>query len=277
MDEGRPKNLKENIMAQQKSSGGLAVVTGASTGIGLELAKLAAQDGYDLLIVADEPEIEGAATEIQQEHGVTVTPLQADLAGPEGLAQLIQAIGERPVELLFANAGRGLGEGFLDQDLDEAQEVIDLNVTSTVRLIHSVGNQMRQRNSGRILITGSIAGFLPGSFQAIYNGSKAFLDSFSYALRNELKDTEVTVTCLMPGPTDTEFFARGDMLDTPIGEDKHKADPAKVAKDGYDAMIAGKPGVVSGLMNKMQVALAGILPDTMLAEMHRKEAAPTPH
>src|SRR4051812_16380187 len=110
MDEGRPKNLKENIMAQQKSSGGLAVVTGASTGIGLELAKLAAQDGYDLLIVADEPEIEGAATEIQQEHGVTVTPLQADLAGPEGLAQLIQAIGERPVELLFANAGRGLGE-----------------------------------------------------------------------------------------------------------------------------------------------------------------------
>jgi short-subunit dehydrogenase len=264
-------------MVQEKSLGGLAVVTGASTGIGFELAKLAAQDGYNLLIVADESEIEGAAQEIQQEHDVKVTSLQANLAGPEGLDKLIQAIGDRPVDLLFANAGRGLGEGFLDQDLEQAQEVIDLNVTSTVRLIHTVGNQMRRRNSGRILITGSIAGFLPGSFQAIYNGSKAFLDSFSYALRNELKDTSVTVTCLMPGPTDTEFFARGDLLDTPVGEDKHKADPAKVAKDGYDAMMAGKPGIVSGLMNKMQVALAGVLPDTMLAEMHRKEAEPAHH
>jgi len=264
-------------VANDRTTGGLAVVTGASTGIGYELARCAAQDGCNLLVVADEKDIEGAAQEIQSEYAVTVTPLQIDLAAPRGVDKLLVAIGGRNVELLFANAGRGLGEGFLDQDLDEVQRVIDLNVTSTVRLIHAVGNQMRRSNRGRILITGSIAGFLPGSFQAIYNGSKAFLDSFSYALRNELKDTDVTVTCLMPGPTDTEFFVRGDLLDTAVGQDEHKADPAKVAKDGYDAMLGGKPGVVSGLMNKIQTALAGVLPDTMLAEMHRKQAEPQHH
>jgi len=151
--------------------------------------------------------------------------------------------------------------------------VIDLNVTSTVRLVHSVGNAMLRRNAGRILVTGSIAGLMPGTFQAVYNGTKAFLDSFSYALRNELKDSDVTVTCLMPGATDTEFFVRADLLDTPLGQDK-KADPAKVARDGYDALMAGKPGIVSGFMNKVEAAIAGILPDTMLAEMHRKQAEP---
>ena len=249
-----------------------AVVTGASTGIGFELAKLAAEDGYDLLIVSDEDEIKGAAQELSA-SGTTVEPFQADLSRPEGLDALLKTIGARPVDLLFANAGRGLGKAFLEQDLNEVQEVIDLNVTSTVRLIHTVGNQMLRRNSGRILITGSIAGFMPGTFQAVYNGSKAFLDSFSYALRNELKDSEVTVTCLMPGATDTEFFVRADLLDTEIGQSK-KADPAKVAKDGYDALMAGKPGIVSGFMNKVEAAIAGILPDTMLAEMHRKQAEP---
>lgn len=260
-------------MADDNTLGGLAVVTGASSGIGLELAKLAAENGYNLLIAADESDINGAAEDIRSEHGVEVTPLQVDLARRDGIDQLIAAIGDRPVQLLFANAGRGLGKAFLDQDLDEVQEVIDLNVTSTVRLIHAIANDMLRRNAGRILITGSIAGFMPGTFQAVYNGSKAFLDSFSYALRNELKDSEVTVTCLMPGATDTEFFARADLLDTKIGEDK-KADPAKVARDGYDAMMAGKPGIVSGFMNKVEVAIAGLLPDTMLAEMHRKQAAP---
>lgn len=253
---------------------GLAVVTGASTGIGLELAKLAAENEYDLIIAANESEIEAAAQELTDEHAVNVEPVRVDLATREGIDELIARIGGRPVDLLFANAGRGLGNAFLDQDLEEAQTVIDLNVTGTVRLIHHIGNAMRQRNSGRILITGSIAGFIPGAFQAIYNGSKAFLDSFSYALRNELKETEVTVTCLMPGPTDTEFFVRGDLMDTPVGEEEHKADPAKVARDGYDAMMKGKPGIVSGLSNKLQTALAGILPDTMLAEMHRKQAEP---
>lgn len=251
----------------------LAVVTGASTGIGLELAKCCAADGYDLIVAADEAEIESAA-ETLRATGVWVQPVQADLGTPDGVDKLVAEIGDRPVDALLANAGRGLGHAFLDQDFDEIAAVIGVNVTGTVALIQKVGRGMRDRNRGRILITGSIAGYLPGSFHAVYNGTKAFLDSFSYALGNELKDTEVTVTCLMPGATETEFFDRAHMEDTPVGKDDNKADAAKVAKDGYEAMKAGKPGIVSGLANKLTVAAAGIIPETVLAERHRKMAEP---
>lgn len=251
----------------------LAVVTGASTGIGYELAKLCAADGYDLIVAADEAKIDGAAEEFRK-IGVWVQPVQADLGTREGVEALIAAIGDRPVDALLANAGRGLGGAFLDQDWDEAKAVIDVNVTGTVALIQRVGRDMRARNKGKILIVGSIAGFIPGSFHAVYNGTKAFLDSFSWAIRNELKDSDVTVTCLMPGPTDTEFFARADMLDTPVGQDDDKADPAKVARDGYKAMKDGDDGVVSGFMNKVQATFAGIIPDGVLADMHRKMAEP---
>jgi short-subunit dehydrogenase len=132
---------------------------------------------------------------------------------------------------------------------------------------------MRERGQGRILITGSIAGFMPGSFQAVYNGTKAFIDSFSFALRNELKDTGVTVSCLMPGPTDTEFFERADMLDTKVGQEK-KADPAKVAKVGFEAMLEGEGDVVAGWKNKLQAAIANVTPSSVLAEQHRKMAEP---
>lgn len=251
----------------------LAVVTGASTGIGYELAKCCAADGYDLIIAADEPEIETAA-ETLRASGAWVQPVQADLGTPDGVDTLVAAIGDRPVDALLANAGRGLGHAFLDQDFDEIAAVIGVNVTGTIALIQQVGRGMRDRNKGRILITGSIAGHMPGSFQAVYNGTKAFLDSFSYALGNELKDTEITVTCLMPGATETEFFERAHMDDTPVGKDDNKADAAKVARDGYEAMKAGKPGIVSGLMNKLTVAAAGVLPETVLAERHRKMAEP---
>jgi short-subunit dehydrogenase len=166
-----------------------------------------------------------------------------------------------------------LGKAFLDQEFAEVQHVINTNVTGTIDLIQRVGRQMRSRNAGRILITGSIAGFMPGTFQAVYNGTKAFIDSFAYALRNELKDTEVTVTCLMPGATDTEFFARADMLDTKVATD-HKDDPSDVAKTGFDAMEKGEAGVVAGASNKLRQALAGIVPNEMLAEQHRKMAEP---
>jgi short-subunit dehydrogenase len=252
---------------------GLAVVTGASTGIGYELAKLCAEDGYDLVIAANEPEIEKVAQELER-LGVTVDPVQTDLATAHGIDALVSAIGDRPVAVLCANAGRGLGHAFLDQEWDRIKEVIDLNVTGLVSLVHKVGQGMRARNEGRILILGSIASFMPGAFQAVYNATKAFTESFSYALRNELKDTNVTVTCLMPGVTDTEFMERGDLQETPVAETDMKEDPAKTARNGYDAMMAGKPGVVSGFMNKVQVAFAGILPETMLAEMHRHMAKP---
>jgi short-subunit dehydrogenase len=249
-----------------------AIVTGASSGIGYELARRCAKEGYDLLIAADEPAIEQAAKSLR-DAGAEVDAIQADLATIEGVDTLYGAAKGRAVDALFANAGRGLGHAFLDQDFDKARRVIDTNVTGTVYLIHKVGNDMRRRNSGRILITGSIAGFMPGSFQAVYNGTKAFLNSFSFALREELKDTKVTVTCLMPGATETEFFKRAEMMDTKVGT-AEKDGAAEVANNGFDAMIKGEGDVVSGLQNKVQSAVANVTPAGVLASQHRKMAEP---
>jgi short-subunit dehydrogenase len=251
---------------------GFAVVTGASTGIGLELAKCCAKDGYDLLIVADEPEINEAAEELKR-FATNVEFLEADLSTKDGVDKLYAKIGGRPVSALLANAGRGLGKGFLDQDFNEIRRVIDTNITGTIYLIHKVGNDMREAGGGKILITGSIAGFMPGSFQAVYNGTKAFIDSFSEAIREELKDTRITVTCLMPGATQTEFFERADLMDTKIGQ-KEKDDPADVAKVGYEAMQKGDDSVIYGWKNKAQVAMSRVMPATKMAEQHRKETEP---
>jgi short-subunit dehydrogenase len=250
----------------------LAVVTGASSGIGHELARLAAQDGHDLVIAADEGPLDQVADELRA-LGAQVEPVHTDLARPEGIDQVMAAIGQRPVAVLLANAGHGLGHGFLDQEFAAIRHVIDTNVTGTLDLIHRVGRRMLAHGRGRILITGSVAGFMPGAFQAVYNGSKAFIDSFSYALRNELKDSGITVTVLMPGPTDTHFFQRARMLDTKVATDK-KDDPADVAKAGYEAMKAGESDVVAGLKNKLQATLANVTPAELLAEQHRKLAQP---
>jgi short-subunit dehydrogenase len=187
--------------------------------------------------------------------------------------QLYAKISGRRVDALLANAGRGLGKAFLDQDFEDARYVLDTNVTGTIYLIHKVGRDMRTQGEGRILIVGSIAGFMPGTYQAVYNGTKAFLDSFSFALRAELKDTGVTVTCLMPGATETEFFERAGMMDTKVGQQK-KDDPADVAKIGFDAMMKGDADVVSGWKNKVQTTIANVTPAEMLAEQHRKMAEP---
>jgi uncharacterized protein len=250
----------------------LAVVTGASTGIGYELAKCCAERGFDLLIAADEPSIETAAAQLRS-SGVTVEAVQADLSTEEGVDRLYRAVKGRPVDALLANAGRGLGHAFLDQDVGEVRKVIDTNVTGTVLLLHRIGNDMRRRNAGRILITGSIAGFMPGSFQAIYNATKAFLNSLSFAIRDELKDTEVTVTCLMPGATETDFFRRADMLDTKVGASE-KDDAGEVAKLGFDALMNGEGDVVTGWKNKLQSAAANVVPSGVLANQHRKMAEP---
>jgi short-subunit dehydrogenase len=249
----------------------LAVVTGASSGIGLGLARECAREDYDLIIAADRP-LAAAEAELQA-TGATVESVEADLSTPKGVEALHAAIRGRPVAALLANAGQGLGHAFLDQDFQSIIKVIDTNITGTLALIHRVGGQMRSLNQGRILITGSIAGFMPGSFQAVYNGTKAFIDSFSWALRNELKDTSVTVTCLMPGVTDTEFFDRAGMQDTKVGAgEKMNAD--EVAKIGFKAMMAGEGDVVAGWKNKMQVAMAAVTPSSVLAEQHRKMAEP---
>jgi short-subunit dehydrogenase len=250
----------------------LAVVTGASSGIGLELAKCCARNGFDLMVASDEPAINEAAQQFR-DLGAAVEAVEADLSTIEGVNKLYAAIGGRSVEALLANAGRGLGKGFLDQNFDDVRRVVDTNITGTLYLLQKVGKDMRSQGHGRILITGSIAGFLPGTYQAVYNGTKAFLDNFSFALRHELKDTGLTVTCLMPGVTETEFFETADMMDTKAGTGK-KDDPADVAETGFKAMMKGDGDVVSGWQNKLQTAIASVTPSGMLAEMHRRMAQP---
>jgi short-subunit dehydrogenase len=250
----------------------LAVVTGASSGIGYELARLCAEQGYDLIIAADRPEIVEAA-EAFRGMGANVEQLQADLAERAGVDKLLKIIGGRPVDLLLANAGHGLGGAFLDQRPEHWIHVINTDITGTLYLTQHVVRAMSERGQGRVLFTGSIAGLMPGTFQAVYNGAKAFIDSFAFALRNELKDSGVTVTCLMPGATDTDFFERAGMEDTKVGSGK-KDDPAKVAKIGFEAMMKGEGDVVAGLKNKLQAAMTAVTPQSGLAEMHRKQAEP---
>lgn len=250
-----------------------AIITGASSGIGAELAKLAAQDGYDLLVVADTPFVDASAG--LQGSGVSVETLETDLATIEGVDRLLEATGGRQIDLLCANAGHGLGRAFLDQDVAEWRHVIDTNITGTVYLLQKVLKPMVARDAGKVLVTGSIAGFIPGSFQAVYNGTKAFVDNFTDAIRNEIKEAKgVTLTTLMPGPVETEFFERSDMMDTSVGVNPNKSDPADVARDGWDALMSGKASIVSGWKNKIQQAVANVTPAAVLAEQHRKMAEP---
>jgi short-subunit dehydrogenase len=255
-----------------RSSRQFAVVTGASSGIGLELARQCAQHDFDLLVAADRPLAE--VLDQLRSYGVNAEGLELDLAKPEGVAALYSAINNRQVDVLMANAGHGLGHAFLDQDIVDIRHVINTNIMGTVELVHRIGRDMRSRSQGRILITGSIAGYEPGAFQAVYNGTKAFIDSFAAALRNELKDSGVSVTCLMPGVTDTEFFVRAGLMDTKMGTQDNKADPAEVARIGFNAMMSNEGDVIAGLKNKLTVAMSTITPSAVLAEQHRKMAEP---
>ena len=266
-------------MASENATGGrpFAVVTGASSGIGYELAKQFAQNGYDVLIAAEDAGITAAATALRTDSGPTVAPVQVDLATHDGVEQLhreIVATG-RPVDAVAINAGRGIGGEFVGgTDLADELNVIDVNVTSTVHLAKLLLPGMVQRGAGRVLFTSSIASTMPGTFQAVYNASKSFVQSFAEAIRNELKDTGVTVTALMPGPTDTNFFHRADMDDTMVGSSK-KDDPAQVAEQGFKALMKGEEKVVAGsLKTKTMAATAKVTPDSVKAQMHRKLAEP---
>lgn len=259
-------------MADVSASGRpLAVVTGASSGIGLELAKLCAQHGHDLIVAADRP-MEEAAAELRA-NGAAIETVQADLATTEGVDKLLAKIGNRPVAILCANAGHGLGHAFLEQSWDDIRHVIDTNVTGTVYLLHKLGKAMGTAGAGRILVTGSIAGYTPQPFQAIYHATKAFIDNFTIAFREELKPSGVTVTLLMPGATETEFFERAEMEDTKLGQSK-KDDPADVAKTGFDALMRGDADVVHGLMNKVATAMADVMPAETSARMAANQAKP---
>jgi short-subunit dehydrogenase len=264
-------------MDERKATRPLAVVTGASSGIGYHLAKQAAEHGYDLVVAADMPLAD--AVQDFEALGARVDPIECDLATRAGVEQLLACVAGRRVDALLANAGHGLGGAFTEQGLDEILHVINTNITGTVHLIHDLARQMAQQGSqaqpARVLVTGSIAGFQPGAFHAVYNGTKAFVDSFTMAIRNELKDQPITFTLLMPGATDTEFFHRANMETTKVANDpKMMMQPEEVARIGFEAMLKGEPDVVAGWKNRMQVAMSKVLPSQATAEMHRKLAEP---
>jgi len=253
-----------------------AVVTGASSGIGFELAKVLAAEGFDLLISAEDGELTSAMM-ILQEEGANVEAHRVDLATESGVIELYRHIQNtgRPVDVLALNAGIGAGGAFATETrLSDELKLIDLNVRSTVHLCKLVVADMVEQDSGRILFTSSIAATIPGAFQAVYNASKSFVQSFALAIRNELKDTGISVTALMPGATETEFFERAGMEDTEVGAGE-KDDPAEVARQGFDALMADKEKVVAGAFkNKAQVAAGRVLPDSVKAEKHREMAEP---
>lgn len=250
----------------------LALVTGASSGIGYELAREFADHGFSVVAVAEEPEIETAARQLSDR----VRPLRLDLTQPDAVEELVNRTAEiGPVSALAINAGTGVGGAFVHQtELADQLATVDLNVRSAVHLAKRVLPGMIDRGHGRVLFTSSIAATAPGPYQAVYNASKAFLQSFAQALRAELKGTGVTVTALMPGPTETRFFARAGMLDTRVGAGP-KDSAAQVAKQGFAAMMDGKDHVIAGaLRNRVQAVAGRVLPDPLLAAIHRKMSAP---
>ncbi len=257
----------------------LAVVTGGSSGIGLELARGLAKRGYDLVIGGQEQsKLDRASTELRHEGG-NVHPISADLTRPEEVERFhAEASTRGPIEVFCANAGVGQGGGdFAETDLHSELRLIDLNVRSQVHLTKLIVPDMVARHSGHILFTASIASLMPGPFEAVYAASKAFIRSFGEALRNELADKDIVVTVLKPGPTETDFFRRAAMIGTPAG-DARKDDPAAVARQGLDALFRGKHHVVSAsLLTKAQAATSAFMNDPALAIVHRKQTEPKAH
>lgn len=253
----------------------LALVTGASSGIGFRFAELLAADGYDLVIVADDPEIFSAADNLKNQD-LSVRPIQADLRTEIGIQNTSDAIssGRRPLSVAVLNAGIGRGGTFVDTPLQDTLAVIDTNVRATVHLTKIVLEEMATHGQGRILFTSSVASLTPGPYQAAYNASKTFVQSFAQALQSELHDSPITVTSLMPGPTQTNFFHRAHMDDTAMARSK-KDDPAEVARQGYSALMKGRRRVVAASpMSKMLAIVATFIPDPVKAAAHRLAAKP---
>lgn len=254
----------------------LALVTGGSSGIGYELAKVFVQNGFDVVVAAEDAGIVNAAGDLQSLGG-QVDAVQVDLATYDGVEELyarVTATG-RPLDAVAINAGIGVGGPFAETSLDAELKLVDLNVRSSVHLAKRVVQDMVPRGQGRILFTSSIAATQPGPFEAVYAASKAFLLSLSEALRNELKDTDITVTALMPGPTDTNFFDRAGMQDTRVGSSDSKDDAAQVAEQGFKALMKGKDHVVAGsIKNKVMAGTSKVTPEAAKAQMHRGMSEP---
>ncbi len=253
-----------------------AVITGASTGIGFELAKQFAKNGYDLLIASRSDKIFDAAKKLTK-TGVNVETAQVDLATNQGVKDLYQkmvTIG-RPIDAIAINAGVGIGGSSFDKSsLKREMELLRLNVISVVHLAKLVVKHMVKRGEGKILFTSSVASLMPGPYETVYSASKAFVQSFAEGLRQENKDKGITITSLMPGPTETNFFHRAGMDDTAVADQK-KADPRDVAKMGFEALMKGEDSVIAGdMMMRVQANLAKVMPQPMAAKMHERMTRP---
>lgn len=257
----------------------LAAVTGASSGIGYNLAKVFAENGFDLVIGSAGERLEQAAADFKA-LGVQVTAAQADLATREGCDEFWRAVEGtgRKLDAIAINAGVGVGGLFYETDLEKELNLVRLNCESTVHIAKHAVKKMLGQGEGRILITSSIAGEMVAPREAVYAASKAFDLSFGKSLRAELEivNQGVTVTVLQPGPTDTDFFHRAGMDDTKVGtEGKKESEPYDVAKEGFDALMKGEKHVYSASWKtKMEGAMANVTPDAVKASMHEKQARP---
>ena len=254
-----------------------ALVTGASNGIGLSLAKELARRGYDLAICSAGERLQGAAEELRA-SGVQVSEIQADLATRDGVKKLwdeVTSLG-RPLDVACINAGVGVGGKFAETDLEAELNMVNLNCASTVQLAKYVVQHMLQRNEGRILFTASIAGEMVAPREAVYAATKAFDLSLAHSLRYELRDTGISVTALQPGPTDTDFFHRAGMDNTEVGSTgKTESQPDDVARQGIEALLSGKDHVyAASTKTKVEGMLANVTPGKVKGAMHEKMARP---
>lgn len=254
-----------------------ALITGATSGIGRELAKLFAQDHYHLVLVArNQDELAQTAAELQQQYGIEVKTIAKDLFRREAPFEVYDEIRAQGIQVdaLVNDAGQGQYGEFVETDLNRELDIIQLNIGAYVIFTKLFLKEMVARNEGKILQVSSIGGELPGPLQAVYHGTKAFVTSFTEAVREEIKTTNVKLTLLEPGVTDTDFFRKADMERSKLVAEGKKADPADVAKDGYEALLAGKDKVISGFLNKVQVALSNVTPDLLVAANLHKMGAP---
>lgn len=254
-----------------------ALVTGGSEGIGLELARLLAQDNYNLILVArNSHDLEEVAKELQHEYAVSVHTIAKDLVSPIAAFEVYDEVKSSgiSIDVLVNNAGQGVYGEFIHNDIQKELDIIQLNIGAYVILTKCFLRDMLERKAGKILNVGSMAGEVPGPWQAVYHGTKAFVHSWSEGLREELKDTGITLSILVPGATDTDFFDKADMKDSKIYEKGNLSDPAKVALDGYKGLMNGEHKIVSGWKNKAMVGLGQVMPDPLMAKNMRKQQEP---
>lgn len=260
-----------------KTNNQYAFITGATSGIGYHLAKKFAEDGYNLIILArNQNELDKRASEFKQQYNIEVLTLAKDLFNTQNAFDAYDEVRSKGIEInvLVNDAGQGQYGEFAETDIHRELEIIQLNISSVVVLTKLFLKDMISRGEGKILNLSSIASKTPGPFQSVYHGTKAFIQSFTEAIRNEVKDKGITVTALLPGATNTDFFNKAEMQDAKIVREGKLADPEKVAQDGYDALMSGDDKVISGFKNKMQVAMSNVTPDAAVAEMVHKQQEP---